>query len=68
MEPVLLALWPDGGKALGLGRTKMFELAASGELTTVQVGRRRLVPAAAIHDYAARLVANQARRQHEPAK
>ncbi len=28
----------------GVGRTKVFELVATGELVTVTVGRRRLVP------------------------
>lgn len=61
MEPVLVAIWPDAGRALGVGRTKMFELVATGELTSVSVGRRRLVPASAIHEYVDRLVAQQAR-------
>jgi len=59
VEPVLLAIWPDAGHALGVGRTKMFELIASGELTSVRVGRRRLIPATAIRDYVDRLLAEQ---------
>jgi excisionase family DNA binding protein len=61
LEPVLIAIWPEAGKALGVGRTKMFELIASGELTSVQVGRRRLIPATAITAYVERLVAEQHR-------
>ena len=40
---------------LGVGRSKIFELIASGELRSVRVGRRRLVPEQAIIDFIARL-------------
>ncbi len=59
MEPVLVPIWPDAGRAIGLGRTKTFELVGSGELPSVRVGRRRLVPVSAIRDYAERLMAEQ---------
>ena len=36
---------------LNLGRSKVFELIASGQLRSVKVGRRRLVSEAAIADY-----------------
>lgn len=36
---------------LGIGRSKVFELMASGELRSVRVGRRRLVSEAAIRDF-----------------
>jgi excisionase family DNA binding protein len=56
MQPVLLPVYPDTGKALGgLGRTKVYELITSGELRTVRIGRRRFVPAAAVEEYVARL-------------
>jgi excisionase family DNA binding protein len=56
MNPVLLPVYPDAGKALvGLGRTKVFELIASGELRTVKIGRRRFVPVSAVEEYVARL-------------
>ena len=56
MERVLLPVHPDTGKALGgIGRSKVYELIASGELRTVKIGRRRLVPAAAIEEFIARL-------------
>jgi excisionase family DNA binding protein len=38
-----------------IGRSKLFELLASGELRSVHIGRRRLIPATAIDEYAARL-------------
>jgi excisionase family DNA binding protein len=40
---------------LGVGRSKIFELIASGQLRSVCVGRRRLVPEQAIRDFIARL-------------
>jgi excisionase family DNA binding protein len=40
---------------LGVGRSKIFELIASGELRSVRVGRRRLVPEQAIRDFVAQL-------------
>lgn len=39
----------------GLGRTTVFGLISSGELRSVKVGRRRLVPAAALDEYIANL-------------
>jgi excisionase family DNA binding protein len=40
---------------LGVGRSKVFELIASGELRSCRVGRRRLIPEQAIRDFVARL-------------
>lgn len=39
----------------GIGRTKYFELLASGELESVRIGRRRFVPADALGAYVDRL-------------
>lgn len=36
---------PDAVRVSGLGRTKLYELIKTGELKTVRVGGRRLVPA-----------------------
>lgn len=55
MEAVLLPVWPDAARALGIGRSKAFELVASGELPSVRIGRRRLVVAEGLHEYARRL-------------
>ena len=42
MDPILVSI-PDAGKALGIGRSKIYELLNSGDLQTVTIGRRRLV-------------------------
>ena len=42
MEPLLVSI-PDAAKALGLGRSKTYELIDDGALETVHIGRRRLV-------------------------
>jgi excisionase family DNA binding protein len=42
---------------LGVGRSKGFELLASGELRSVTIGRLRLVPESAIVDFISRLEA-----------
>lgn len=57
MQAALLSI-PDAREALGrLGRTKTYELIASGELRTVKIGRRRFVPASAVDEYVSRLQA-----------
>lgn len=42
MEAMLISI-PDAAKALGLGRSKLYELIAEKRLETVTIGRRRLV-------------------------
>jgi len=56
------ALYDERGtrEQLGnIGRSKLFELLASGELRSVHIGRRRFVPAAAIAEYVERLESGQ---------
>lgn len=60
MEQVLVPAWPDAAKSLGIGRSTVFELIKSGELASVRIGRRRLVPVAGVRDYAQRLQAESA--------
>jgi excisionase family DNA binding protein len=50
----------DGAAMLGIGRTTMFGLVRSGEVGTVTIGRRRLVPVADIDAYLDRLRAASA--------
>jgi len=45
---------------LGVGRSKVFELMASGELRSVKVGRRRLVSEAALTEFIESLDAGDA--------
>jgi excisionase family DNA binding protein len=44
----LLCSIPDAAKALGVGRSKLYELIGEGRLETVTIGRRRLVRADSI--------------------
>jgi hypothetical protein len=44
MTKLTVPLWPTAGRALGLGRNLTFEGARTGEIETIQVGRRRPVP------------------------
>ena len=55
--PQLLLSVPDAAKALSVGRTKLRELIAAGELRAVRVDRRLLVPAVAVEQFVARLLA-----------
>ena len=50
MTKMLLPI-PDAAMALGIGVTKCWELIAAGDLETVRIGRRRLVPVSALEKY-----------------
>ena len=54
MERVFLTV-AEVAEALGVGRSKVFELVISGEIESVKIGRLRRVPVAAVHEYANRL-------------
>ena len=55
VRPVLVDT-AEACSALGnLGRTKLFELLATGELASVKVGRRRMIPYSALEEFAQRL-------------
>lgn len=55
--PAVLYKVNEAAEALRLSRTQIYELIRSGRLVTVTQGRRRLVPASAIADYVALLLA-----------
>jgi excisionase family DNA binding protein len=55
MEQQLLPAWPDAARALSITRSKIFLLTASGDLRSVKIGRRRLIPVSAIREYVERL-------------
>ncbi|RIK08052.1 MAG: transcriptional regulator [Acidobacteria bacterium] len=52
----------EAARRLGLGRTKLYDLIGSGALRTVTVGRRRLVPVAALDELVADLLAGESAR------
>lgn len=43
-----MALWPDVGKVLGLGRSATYDAAARGEIPVIRFGQRMVVPTAAL--------------------
>jgi excisionase family DNA binding protein len=45
----------DAAVNLGIGRTKLFELIAGGEIQTVTIGRRRLIPRDSLLEFVERL-------------
>nr|WP_314446802.1 helix-turn-helix domain-containing protein [uncultured Sphingomonas sp.] len=47
MEAMLVSI-PDAAKALGIGRSKVYELLTEGRLEAVSIGRRRLIRAASL--------------------
>ena len=47
MQPILCSQ-AEAGKMLAIGKTKLGELVASGELETVRIGTRRLVKIASV--------------------
>ena len=59
LQPKLLRI-EDAAAALGIGRSKLYELLAAGTLPVVKIGRRALVPTRAIEEFAERLQAEQA--------
>jgi excisionase family DNA binding protein len=54
VRPVLHSV-PEAAGALGIGRSLLYELLAAGEIASVSIGRRRLIPADALAAYVERL-------------
>lgn len=52
-EPLAVRI-PDAVRMTGIGRSKLYQLIASGELETVKIGRCTLVPFDALKDLLAR--------------
>lgn len=46
VEALVMPLWPDAGRALGLGRNATYEAVARGEIPVIRFGRRIVVPKA----------------------
>ncbi|EWT06660.1 hypothetical protein N864_19875 [Intrasporangium chromatireducens Q5-1] len=55
MIPPVLYRVDEAAEALRISRSVIYELIRSGQLRTVKVGRRRLVPVQALDDYVASL-------------
>jgi excisionase family DNA binding protein len=53
MDAILIRA-EEAGKLLGLGRSKVYEMLASGELPVVRVGRSVRVPVEALREWVAR--------------
>lgn len=49
-DAVMLSV-PEAAERLGVGTTKVKQLIASGQLASVTIGRRRLIPAAIVRSF-----------------
>jgi excisionase family DNA binding protein len=54
MNPLLYSIG-DSCRLIGIGRTKLYELIASGEIPIRKIGKKTLVAAADLHRWAERL-------------
>jgi excisionase family DNA binding protein len=50
IDPLLLDV-REAARALGIGRSTLYELIAAGELEVVHIGRSARVPLAALHEF-----------------
>ena len=60
MENAILLSPEQCAEMLGIGRTFVYELIATGRLESLKLNRRRLVPRAALDAFIARELADQA--------
>lgn len=60
VEKVLLTP-TEAAQALGIGRTKLYELLGSGALASVWIGASRRIPKPAVDEFVANLIARQRR-------
>lgn len=54
-EPVLLLSIQGAGRALGVGRSTIYQLVQQGDLEVVHIGRAARIPVDSVHDYVRRL-------------
>ena len=59
-ERRLLYSVEEAAELLGIGRTFMFELVATGQVASLKLGKRRKIPRSALDEYVTRLAAEQA--------
>jgi excisionase family DNA binding protein len=57
--PRLLMTVPEAAEALAISRSKLYELIASGVITSIRIDGSRRIPLAALEDYVSRLVAER---------
>ncbi|MFG2861728.1 helix-turn-helix domain-containing protein [Streptomyces sioyaensis] len=56
-DPTLVGLTvAEAARRIGIGRTKMYEYVASGEIPSVKIGSLRRIPAEAVSEFLARRV------------
>jgi excisionase family DNA binding protein len=48
VERATMPLWPDAGRRLGIGRAATYQAAKRKEIPTIRIGRKILVPVAAL--------------------
>lgn len=53
----LLLRVPEACDAIGVGRSRLYELMSAGEIDSVRIGRNRLIPVASLEQYVSRLTA-----------
>jgi excisionase family DNA binding protein len=58
-EPSLLISVEQAATILGIGRTGTFELVMNHAITSVKIGRRRLVVRSSLEEFVQRLIASQ---------
>lgn len=58
-DPLLYTL-PEAAAALRIGKSKMFQLIADGTIQSVQIGRSRRIPRAALEQYVTNLAEGDA--------
>jgi excisionase family DNA binding protein len=56
--PLLISV-EKGAELAGIGRSKFYEAVLAGDCASIKIGRRRLVPRAALEAYVGRLLAEQ---------
>jgi excisionase family DNA binding protein len=71
--PPLLLTVPEASRILGIGRSRLYELLATGEIPSLRIGRLRRIPYAALQGWVARQSAAPppaapAAAQQEPAQ
>jgi excisionase family DNA binding protein len=55
----LLVTVEEAAELLRLGRTRMYELVMSGQVQSVKVGRRRLIPRKSLEEFVDGLIGDQ---------